>query len=143
MSSTDEGKVLWIRIEDSKSVVLQGNVAEDMILRNNTISQSNNIDLSETPNLRSLFADLKNPDSIFDLIIAGKGYQVASSLPSGTPASVAPTIPLSDVAIAPVPQTADVSSSAGAVAAQPAPSIALALPPMPFHMAYDHFTALP
>jgi hypothetical protein len=85
LSSSEEGKVLWIRVEDSRSVVMRGNVTEDMILRNNTITQSNNIDLSEAPGLRSLFADLRAPDSIFDLITPGVGYQAPSKPPAGTP----------------------------------------------------------
>jgi hypothetical protein len=89
LSQDDDSQEVWIRAEDSNTVTIQGNVAEDMALKNLTaLVQSSNIDLSVTPTKRDLIPDPESPDTLKDLIIASYGFQ----LPASTTAAYATAV---------------------------------------------------
>lgn len=147
LSSTDESKVLWIRVEDSASVTMRNNVVEDTVIRNNpgAVWRANNLDLSETPLLRRLFSDLRDPDSILDLITPGFGYQPGAG-PSTQPPAPPPFVKeprVGTIAAAPTP----VSDAEPTIFPMAAPKhMVEAAPLWAAHTtisAFDHFTALP
>ncbi len=144
LSSTDEDKVMWIRLENSTGVTMTGNVTEDMVIRNTNPAQYNNLDLSNTPHLRSLFANLVDPDSIQDLIIPGFGYRPTSILPAGTPLGDDDGATSSSFEVADISDIEIVQTVFEPLPVEETLAMVEALPTFsPSYSLYDSFTALP
>lgn len=81
LSASNDVERLWARIDNSSQVNMRNNVAEEFLInRTSFYGQGNNMNLTKTPALRSLFADLINPDEVTDLTTLGTGFQ----MPTGT-----------------------------------------------------------
>lgn len=115
LSTSEDSKSSWIRLENSKSVVMQNNVTDDMRLTGlSGLTQSNNLNLAAQPNMKSLFADLDSPDGIADLLIASGGFQVVGApapapAPTPTPTPAPTPTPTPEPAPAPSPAPTEVS----------------------------------
>jgi hypothetical protein len=138
LSRTDDSKFLWVRVEDSRSVAVRGNVTEDQYVRGTSgLTQSGNLDLSDSPALRSLFADLDAPESIYDLITPGVGYQPTANLLA--------TVPLGKLQGAQALRSAPVLEDL--VELSTPETVVDALPEMnsalPTHWFFDSYIALP
>lgn len=81
LSQTTDDKQFWIRLQDNEAVQLRGNVTENIMLNNNTHLQDiGNINLAESPSLRSLIPNSNSPSNYTQLLMTGNGYQ--SALPA-------------------------------------------------------------
>jgi hypothetical protein len=80
LSQSGDNKNLWVRAENSSSVTIRGNLVEDVLLKNVTgLIDSGNIDLSNTPALRSLIPNLDAPEMLGQLITPGYGFQLPAA----------------------------------------------------------------
>lgn len=81
LSASNDTEKLWVRIDNSSLVNMRNNVAEEFLVnRTSFYGQGNNLNLTRTPALRSLFGDLIEPDDVGDLTTTGVGFQ----MPAGT-----------------------------------------------------------
>ena len=82
VSKTTDNKQFWIRLEDTDSINLQGNLFDNFITKNVTkLFQANNTNLLLNPGARAEIADLDNAHNSSDLHLANVGYQNPVSPP--------------------------------------------------------------
>lgn len=83
LSQSTDSKDFWIRMDGTTNVTVRDNIMDNMVLANmGTMTQSGNVNLSQTPTLRTLFAHLNDPASAADLITAASGYKAVATLPA-------------------------------------------------------------
>jgi preprotein translocase subunit YajC len=89
LSKADDAEQLWIRLENSSRIVLEGNITDNILVNNVTsLVQLNNVNFTATPDARSLVPQLNAPASAQDLMVAGIGYK-GDTLPQNAPVSTA------------------------------------------------------
>lgn len=82
VSQSTDDKQFWIRLEENNGVQLRGNVTENILYNANTnVQDLGNINLANTPGLRSLLPNTNTPSSYADLITANNGYQTLATMP--------------------------------------------------------------
>jgi hypothetical protein len=112
-SSSSDNKMMWIDVYGVQNAVVKENITDRiMILGGSTgIQLSDNVDLSDTPELIALFKNIDAPGSAGDLIVSGYGYHALSPVaPAPATSASSPTFPTSS------------SSSSIAASASSAPS---------------------
>ncbi len=83
VSKSNDGEQFWILVENTNAVTVQGNVTDNLIMRDVTRAhQSNNINFAVTPGSRSLLPDLNAAQSELDLLISGTGFRQLSPVVS-------------------------------------------------------------
>ena len=89
LSQSYDTKNVWLRAENSSSVTLKGNLVEDVLLKNLTgLIDTGNIDLSNTPGLRSLIPNVDAPGTLSQLITPGTGFQLPAATNSASYAAL-------------------------------------------------------
>ncbi len=82
ISQSTDNKDFWIRMDGTTNVAVRDNVTDNIVLANmGTIIQSGNVNLSQTPSLRSLFAHLNDPAGAADLLLPSSGFKAVVASP--------------------------------------------------------------